>query len=281
MKMPKAFVNGINIHYVQTGKGPNLVLIHGVASNLGQWQLGILPTLVKDFRLTMYDLRGHGYSDMPAKGYTPDHMVGDFTALMDNLGMERASILGHSYGGVVALYYAVLHPERVDKLIIADTGVPCLEPGRGRDALLMRWRGILRGEGIEVPDEKADDVAYLMEQMLKRRQRSWSGMGVRRTLARLSRLSNATTFGQEYRDTSGLTLEMIGQIHAPVLLVYGDRSPLTASFQALHTHLPNNKAVIIADGGHFFPLEHPDAFVTHVKTFLEAENGRPSWPIDR
>jgi pimeloyl-ACP methyl ester carboxylesterase len=132
--MPKAFVNGINIHYVQTGRGPDLVLIHGLASNLGQWQLSILPALVEDFRVTMYDLRGHGYSDMPTRGYTPDHMVSDFSGLMDYLDLKRACILGHSYGGLVALHYAAVRPEHVNKLIIADTAVPSLEPRGG-----ARW----------------------------------------------------------------------------------------------------------------------------------------------
>jgi pimeloyl-ACP methyl ester carboxylesterase len=270
--MSKAFVNGINIHYVQTGQGPDLVLIHGVASNLGQWQLSILPAL-EGCRVTMYDLRGHGYSDMPPSGYTPDHMVRDFSGLMDYLAIERASILGHSYGGVVALYYAVLRPERVDKLIIADTGVPCLEPGRGRDALLARWRETLGREGIPVPDEKAEDVGYLMAQMLKLRGHYWRGMGAQRALARLSRLSNTTSFGKEYREASDLTLETIRQIQAPVLLIYGDRSPLKASFQSLRESLPKCRAVIIPNGGHFFPLEHPRMFVEHVSTFLRGERG--------
>src|SRR5919108_6534635 len=185
--MPKAFVSGINIHYVQTGKGPHLVLIHGIASNLGQWHPSILSALVEDFRVTMYDLRGHGYSDMPPRGYTANHMVGDFTGLMDYLGIERASILGHSYGGLVALHFTVLPPERVDKLIIADTGVPCLEPREGRDALLAGWREALRRQGIEVPDEKAHDLVYLIGQTLKLRGRNWRGMGVQRALARLAR----------------------------------------------------------------------------------------------
>jgi pimeloyl-ACP methyl ester carboxylesterase len=269
--MSKAFVNGINLHYVQTGQGPDLVLIHGVASNLGQWQLSILPAL-EGCRVTMYDLRGHGYSDMPSKGYTPDHMVRDFSGLMDHLAIERASILGHSYGGVVALYYAVLRPERVDKLIIADTGVPCLEPGRGRDALLARWREALGRQGIEVPDEKAEDVAYLMAHMLKLRRHSWRGMGVQRALARLSRLSNTTSFGQEYREASGLTLEAIRQIQAPVLLIYGDRSPLTASFQALRDNLPKRSTAIIPDGGHFYLLQHPELFVSHIAGFLHEQS---------
>lgn len=269
--MPKALVHGINLHYVQTGQGPDLVLIHGIASNLGQWQLSILPALVEDFRVTMYDLRGHGYSDMPPSGYTAHHMVGDFCGLMDYLGIERATLLGHSYGGVVVLSYAALHPERVDRLIIADTGIPLLERERGRDALLERCREILQGEDLDVPDEKAEDVLYLMEQILKRRRFSWRGMGARRAMARLSRLSNTTSFGQEYRDAPELTLEVVRQIQAPVLLIYGDRSPLTASCQSLRENLPHCKPVSIPDGGHFFPLEHPAMFVAHVRTFLRRE----------
>jgi pimeloyl-ACP methyl ester carboxylesterase len=227
--MPKAFVNGINIHYVQTGRGSDLVLIHGIASNLGQWQLNILPRLVEDFRVTMYDLRGHGYSDMPPSGYTANHMVGDFAGLMDYLGIERASILGHSYGGKEAL----------------------------------------RRQGIEVPGEKAHDLVYLIGQTLKLRGRNWRGMGVQRALARLSRLSATTSFGKEYRENLGLTLEMIRQIHTPALLIYGDRSPLLASFQALRDNLPHCGTAIIADGGHFYPLVHPETFVRHIRGFLQ------------
>jgi pimeloyl-ACP methyl ester carboxylesterase len=270
--MPKAFVNGINIHYVQTGKGPNLVLIHGIASNLGQWQLSILPTLVNDFRVTMYDLRGHGYSDMPLKGYTPDHMVGDFSGLMDHLGIERASILGHSYGGVVVLYYAMLHPTRVDKLIVADTGIPSLEPRNGKNAALVGWQEALRREGVEVPEEKAADLAYLLEQTLMLRGRRWRGMGARRAIARLSRFSNTTSFSDEYRGHPGLTLEMIRQIQAPTLLIYGDRSPMMASFDSLRNNLPNRRTAIIPDGGHFFPLAHPETFVRHIRDFLQGES---------
>jgi pimeloyl-ACP methyl ester carboxylesterase len=270
--MPKAFVNGLNIHYVQTGQGPDLVLIHGIASNLGLWQLSILPALVESFRVTMYDLRGHGYSDMPLRGYTPDHMVADFSALMDYLGIGRASLLGHSYGGVVALYYAVLQPERVDKLVIADTGVPALEPKKGRDAALVGWREALRRGGIEVPDEKAEDVVYLLEQTLRMRGSSRRGMGVQRTIARLTRFFNTTSFGKEYQENPGLTSAMIRQIHAPALLVYGNRSPMMTSFEALREHLPNCRTAIIADGGHFYPLDHAETFVGYIKGFLQEEN---------
>ncbi|HYY16293.1 MAG TPA: alpha/beta hydrolase [Gammaproteobacteria bacterium] len=273
--MPKALVNGLNIHYVQVGKGPHLVLIHGIASNLGQWQLSILPTLVENFRVTMYDLRGHGYSDMPPRGYTPDHMVGDFGGLMDYLTIRRSSILGHSYGGLVALYYAALHPERVDKLIIADTGVPSLEPEERRDAALVGWIEALRRQGIEVPEEKTQDVTYLMEQTLRLRGRRRAGMGVQRAIARLSRFFNTTSFDKEYREHAGITLEMIRQIQTPVLLIYGDHSPNTASFQFLRKNLPNCRTVMIPDGGHFYPLEHPETFVRYTEGFLQEPSNDP------
>jgi pimeloyl-ACP methyl ester carboxylesterase len=266
--MPKAFVNGINIHYVQTGRGPDLVLIHGLASNLGQWQLSILPALVEDFRVTMYDLRGHGYSDMPTRGYTPDHMVSDFSGLMDYLDLKRACILGHSYGGLVALHYAAVRPEHVNKLIIADTAVPSLEPRGGRDGLLDGWREALERKGLAVPDEKAEDVVYLMEQTLRLRGHRWRGMGLRRAIARLSRLVNTTSIGKEYRENPQLTPEMIRLIQTPVLLIYGDRSPNTASFQALRENLPCCTTAIISDGGHFYPLEHPETFVRYIRGFL-------------
>ena len=78
-----------------------------------------------------------------------------------------------------------------------------------------------------------------------------------------------TSFAQEYREPSSLTLEMIRQIKAPVFLIYGDRSPLTASLQALRDNLPNCRTAIIPDGGHFYPLQHPQTFVKHIKSFLE------------
>jgi pimeloyl-ACP methyl ester carboxylesterase len=270
--MPKAFVNGIRLHYVQTGKGPDLVLIHGIASNLGQWQLSILPALVEDFRVTMYDLRGHGYSDMPPEGYALDHMVDDFNGLTDYLRLSRVSIVGHSYGGLVALRYAALHPQRVGKLIIADTAVPSLQPMGQRDGLLGGWREALRQKGLEVPDEKAEDVVYLMEQTLRLRGHRWRAMGLHRAMARLSRLVHTTSIGKEFRDDSHLTPQAIRLIQTPVLLIYGERSPNTTTLHALRQHLPQCTTAIIYGGGHFYPLDHPRPFVRHIKGFLQGSS---------
>ena len=75
--MPKFIVNGIQLHYLQVGKGPDVVLLHGLGGNLAVWFLHLVDQLRDAFRITAYDLRGHGKSDMPPEGYTTAHMAED------------------------------------------------------------------------------------------------------------------------------------------------------------------------------------------------------------
>ena len=72
--MPKALVDGFHLHYQQFGEGPHVVMVHGITGNLAIWHLEIVPALLSKYRITTYDLRGHGYSDVPPTGYTTaDH----------------------------------------------------------------------------------------------------------------------------------------------------------------------------------------------------------------
>src|SRR3954467_11401922 len=113
--MPKALLeSGLKLHYQRVGTGPDVVMIHGLTGNLAVWHLRIAPLLMDRFRLLTYDLRGHGYSDMPPTGYTADDMAGDLLGLLDRLEIERASLVGHSFGADIALYFAHHFPERVD-----------------------------------------------------------------------------------------------------------------------------------------------------------------------
>src|SRR5689334_20789162 len=134
--MPKVRVNGIEIHYQRYGRGPELVMIHGLAANLAFWQVGILAALGRQFSVTVYDLRGHGYSEMPASGYTSAHMAEDLVALLDALRVYRAHVVGHSFGGVVGLQFAALHPDRLLTLTVADSRVRALQPHQR----LREWR---------------------------------------------------------------------------------------------------------------------------------------------
>jgi pimeloyl-ACP methyl ester carboxylesterase len=146
-------------------------MIHGIASNLALW-LNIQPVLAEDFKVTTYDLRGHGYSDMPLKGYTSADMADDLNGILDSLDIKQTHLVGHSFGGLVALHYTVLHPGRVIKLVLADTGVPAVETARKSMPVLEMWRDRLAKFGISVPDDKQDDVNYLITQTRKLRQQS-------------------------------------------------------------------------------------------------------------
>ena len=85
--MAKAKLNGIDVHYQIKGSGRDVVLIHGFAANSAFWNIKILLTLARDYRVTVYDLRGHGYSSMPAAGYTSADMATDLRILLYQLGI--------------------------------------------------------------------------------------------------------------------------------------------------------------------------------------------------
>src|SRR5579872_3908541 len=105
--MAKAILkSGLRLHYQTVGSGPDLVMVHGLTGNLAVWHLNIVPQLADHFRVLTYDLRGHGYSDVPPTGYSPDDMACDLLGLLDALEIERPTIAGHSYGADIALYFA-------------------------------------------------------------------------------------------------------------------------------------------------------------------------------
>src|SRR5262245_15986059 len=109
--MPMIHLNGLRFHYQQRGKGPDVVLIHAVTSNLSVWLFSnLIDELADEFRVTAYDLRGHGASDAPASNYTSADMAEDLRELHSALKLQPALLVGHSFGGVVAMHAAVLYP---------------------------------------------------------------------------------------------------------------------------------------------------------------------------
>src|SRR3954449_13263427 len=101
--MPMLQARGLRFHVQQAGAGPDVVLIHGVTGDLSIWFLcKAMTDLALDHRVTAYDLRGHGYSDVPPDGYTSADHAADLFALMDAIGSRTARLVGHSFGGVIA-----------------------------------------------------------------------------------------------------------------------------------------------------------------------------------
>src|SRR5262245_41521693 len=152
--MPKATLhNGLKLHYQRVGRGPDLVMIHGLTGNLAVWHLKIVPLLWDHFRILTYDLRGHGFSDVPPTGYSATSMAADLEQLLDALEIEQADIVGHSYGADTALYFASRCPERVRQVVVLEAALPALIDLRTREDWVgwSYWAEVLEQSGLSVP----------------------------------------------------------------------------------------------------------------------------------
>lgn len=159
-----------NYQLLGPGAGPGrlpVALIHGLGANLAFWYLGAAPLLGSDRPVLMHDLRGHGASSMPAEGYRLEHLAEDFRHLLDDLGMQRAHVVGHSHGARVALAFALTHPDRVASLTLADTQLRALQPPMrlGDWPHWARWKSDLAAQGVESfpPDEAEIDFRVLAQ----------------------------------------------------------------------------------------------------------------------
>src|SRR5262245_43592277 len=119
----KLAVPGGTLAYDETGRGPAVILIHGSFLDRGTWDLQV-PALAPRYRVVRYDIRPFGESTVPEKPY---RTIDDLLALIDALKIDRAHLVGHSFGGGVALDFAIAHPDRVSSLVLVNSGVPGLQ----------------------------------------------------------------------------------------------------------------------------------------------------------
>jgi pimeloyl-ACP methyl ester carboxylesterase len=122
--------NGIRLHCIDHGGGePLIVLLPGLTANANSFDGIVGAGLAPRFRVVAVDLRGRGQSDKPQTGYRMSDHAADVVGLMDELGVRRAVVGGHSFGGMLAMYTASRFPDRVQKLIILDSAAALIGPG--------------------------------------------------------------------------------------------------------------------------------------------------------
>lgn len=273
--MPKVKLrNGLTFHYQQAGDGPNLIMVHGLSGNLASWNLRIVPLLWDRFRVLTYDLRGHGYSDTPATGYTLDDMVDDLAALMDALDIAHASIVGHSYGADLALYFALAYPNRVETVIAIEAALPAMVHLRSVDDWegWTYWSDVLKQVGFEVPPERRTDIDYLLRKSLDVPKRWGPLNGLPRNSKNYLKLLDDTSIALDSMVVGSLTLDRIKDIHTPVALLYGEESAFMGTCDELYTRLPNVRKVMLprTDWGHFAPLEQPEIVAEQIEIAMSA-----------
>lgn len=271
--MAKELVNGINLHYQQFGEGPDLVMVHGITGNLAVWHLEIVPALLSEYRMTTYDLRGHGYSDVPPTGYTTADHARDLKGLLDVLGIGKIHLMGHSFGADIAIHFTILFPERIERLILVEPGIAALTPVREREdwAGWKYWREKLALGGVEVPPEKWYDTEYLVRSSVKLPMLFGFRKGRARRAGPLVRLMDTTTAPTDYCDTAGMTLDRIEEIAHPTLVLYGEDSVFIDTFEFLRDHLRNAECFLMSDSEHFGPVERPQLLIEHLRAFLNTK----------
>jgi 2-hydroxy-6-oxonona-2,4-dienedioate hydrolase/2-succinyl-6-hydroxy-2,4-cyclohexadiene-1-carboxylate synthase len=268
--MNKAAANGIQLHYQQSGVGPDIVMIHGITGNLAIWHLEIVPALMSEFRITTYDLRGHGYSEVPPTGYTTADHATDLKGLLDTLGIQRAHVVGHSFGADIALHFAILFPERVDRLVLVEPAIAALIPLRDREDWIgwKYWRDKLALGGVEVPREKWFDAEYLVRSSVNLPMLFGFRKGRARRAGPLVRLMDTTSAARDYCEVAGMTLDKIAEVRHHTLLLYGEDSVFLGTYDYLRAHLANCEGFLMADSEHFGPIERPQLLLEHMRTFL-------------
>ncbi len=271
--MPIIKTSRLRVHVQRQGEGPDVILIHGVTGDLSIWFLSrVMQALSASCRVTAYDLRGHGYSEAPAEAYTSADHAADLLALMDHLGIERASIVGHSFGAVIAAHLATIVPERVSSLVLSDPYFPALRhlEDVSRWGHWQNFRKEAEDAGVTLSDEYWYDIGRFFDQVMhldeERLLRLRQAVGLP-GLNRLLRLGG-TSCGDDSKVEAGLTKEKISSIAQPVLALYGERSPFLSTSEYLSSNLQNCRCVLVPGAMHRAPEENAEGFLAPILEFL-------------
>jgi pimeloyl-ACP methyl ester carboxylesterase len=272
--MPKIRANGLDLHYWQSGQGPDVVLVHGLGGNLAGWHLTMVPELQKDHRVTTYDLRGHGRSEAPARGYTTLDMAEDLAGLLDGLGIAQASLAGHSWGADIALHFALLYPEKVSDLVLVEAALlaPLADDYRSR-----QWAGwpyvmetLEQLSGGPIPADKRYDLEHMVRLLMEIPVMYGPAQGRLRdevVIGRVLEVVMPVWNGQ--RAATELTVEALEAIRHPALALYESNSVCLNALDELRDRMPQLEVALLPGGKvrHFTGLEHPELILQHMKEF--------------
>jgi pimeloyl-ACP methyl ester carboxylesterase len=245
--------DGIELHVEELGEGPPVIMLHGLlVGNMTTWYWTAAPELAKSHRVILFDLRGHGLSQRAAKGYDVGRITSDLESLVLRMTDEPVSMVGHSYGAVVALTFALRHPNRVKKLALVEAPLP--------PSSLTELDGFL-GAGQDV---MLDALPLQLRATVAARGRQGA-----RFVDSVRFLVQESSLVEDLRAAEDVSDEALRALRCPLLAVYGANSSCRPVGERLARVVPGASLVELS-GGHFLPLENPRLLTETLTRFIHA-----------
>ena len=241
--MEKIKINEIELAYTRRGKGTPLVLLHGYPLDHHLWD-DVAPLLEDTFDLILPDLRGFGESTTVDSAFTVDDYASDIAGLLDQLGIQKTAIVGHSMGGYVALAFARLYPERVSGLGLVSSQVladpPDRKEGRYKSAADVSDQGIGGVVETMTPKFTSDERLQAFARETMERQQPAAFIGALKAMA-------------ERMDSTPL----LASFKFPVVIIHGEADALIPIDRAreVKNAIPHAHLVELNGAGHMPMME--------------------------
>jgi len=275
-----AEINGLSVHYKEKGQGePVFILLHGFGASEFSWQEVVEP-LSKHGRVIVYDRPAFGLTERPMPGewsetnpYSTQGNIELLDGLMDELGVEKAILIGNSAGGEVAIAYALEHPDKVQGLVLVDPAVgsergvripswilPLLKTPQLRTLGPLLVRSIAGDVGNKTIRLAWHDPSLIDQQVYDGYRKPLMANNWDKALYEFAIAENPVNYDDRLHDLS-----------FPVLVVTGDNDRIvpTESSMQLAKEIPGAKLVVFKGCGHVPQEECPDQFMDALQGFLE------------
>jgi pimeloyl-ACP methyl ester carboxylesterase len=258
-------------------KGPVLVLIHGITGSSAHWD-PVMPLLAERFTVIAPDLLGHGESAKPRGDYSLGAYATGVRDLLIALGHPRATVVGHSLGGGIAMQFAYQFPERTDRLVLMSSG------GLGEEVHLLLRAGTLPGAELVLPILASARVRGTVAAVERALGAVHLNPGpdiaeMARGIGSLADSDARSAFLHTLRaviDHSGQRVSALDRLHLtedmPSLIVWGERDPIipVAHGRNAQCAMPGSRLELLAGAGHFPQLEEPVHVAGILTDFIES-----------
>lgn len=254
--MPVVDVQRVKLHIQELNPSgeETIILIHGMFSNLAIYYFNIAPMLAENFRVILYDMRGHGMSEKVKEGYDLTSMTEDLYALMEELDVEKTHLVGYSYGGLVALKMAVRYPEKIAKLAVIE----------GPDPNEQETLAIIDTYSKEFLIHYVNNFADTTKMQMGKRQ-------LERNHRMYEFLFNETTIRSDMESEKDFFQQKaLSQITHETLLIYGEHSNCVPSGEKLASKIIDANLVLVP-GDHNVPIQQPETIGSELLLFFNKD----------